>query len=304
MNRSAIALITLTLVAASCGSDDASSDDTTDTAAPVETEVAPATDAPVETTAGADASTEPVNGPASISASDQSGDGTSVTVDSVELPTDGYVVIHADGDGSPGAILGWSELLPAGESTDVSVILNEALTASATVFPMAHVDANGNGEYEFMPPDVVIDIPAVKADGDVAVLPISYDVSGGEEVSSDEATAGSTAIELASTDLGEFIVDGDGNSLYLFAPDAAGDSTCYDDCEVAWPILGEVTDVGEGIDSALLATTERTNGDVQATYNGWPLYYFANDAAPGDVNGQGVGDVWYVIDAAGEAIGT
>jgi hypothetical protein len=39
------------------------------------------------------------------------------------------------------------------------------------------------------------------------------------------------------------------------------------------------------------------------TYDGWPLYYFAQDAAPGDVNGQGLNDKWYVVDPAGAAIG-
>ncbi len=298
MKRSATALLAFTLIAAGCGSDDSSSDSTE---APVETEAPAETEAPTETEAPAetDDASDPVTGPSSIAASDQSGDGTTVTVDAVELPTDGFVVIHAEADGAPGPILGWSDLLPAGESTDVVVMLNEAIVESATVFPMAHVDANRNGEYEFMPPDVTIDVPALTADGDVAVLSISYDVVDGAE----DAT-GSTSIELASSDVGDVIVDGDGNSLYLFVPDAAGDSTCYDECETAWPILGEVTDVGDGLDEALLGTTTRTTGDVQATYNGWPLYYFANDAAPGDVNGQGVGDVWYLVDAAGQAIGT
>ena len=110
-------------------------------------------------------------------------------------------------------------------------------------------------------------------------------------------------IALAGTDLGDIMVDGDGNTMYLFVPDAQGDSTCYDQCEAAWPVVAEVTDVGDGLDASLLGTTERTTGDVQATYNGWPLYYFANDAAAGDTNGQGVNDVWYVLDASGTAIG-
>lgn len=110
-------------------------------------------------------------------------------------------------------------------------------------------------------------------------------------------------IMLASSGLGDIIVDDDGNTLYLFVPDAQGDSTCYDQCEAAWPVVAEVTDTGDGLDVSLLGTTERTNGDVQATYNGWPLYYFANDAAAGDTNGQGLNDVWYVLDATGTAIG-
>jgi predicted lipoprotein with Yx(FWY)xxD motif len=307
MMRSAAVLLTLTLVAAGCGSDDEPSADTSsDTQAPVETDAASDTEAPTETAPATEvpateAAPQPVTGPATITASDQRGDGATVTVDSVDLPTDGFVVIHADADGGPGEILGWSDLLPAGESTAVVVTLDTPVTESATLFPMAHVDANGNGEYEFMPPDVTIDVPALTSDGDVAVLPIGYEIAAGESTGEEAGSAG-TSIQLASTDLGEFVVDGEGNTLYLFVPDAAGDSTCYDECEVAWPIMGEVTDVGDGLDPALLGSITRTTGDVQATYNGWPLYYFASDAAPGDVNGQGVGDVWYVIDAAGEGI--
>ena len=114
--------------------------------------------------------------------------------------------------------------------------------------------------------------------------------------------AAGAVIGLAAGDLGEFVADADGNTLYLFVPDGQGDSTCYDQCEENWPPIGEVSDVGDGLDAGLLGTTERTNGDVQATYNGWPLYYFANDSVAGDTNGQGVGDVWYVVAASGDAI--
>ena len=125
-----------------------------------------------------------------------------------------------------------------------------------------------------------------------------------QQADTDAAPAAAGAsIALATSDLGEIITDNAGNTLYLFIPDARGASTCYDQCETNWPVLGEVTDVGDGLDATLLGTSERTNGEVQATYNGWPLYYFANDSAPGDTNGQGVGDIWYVVDASGNAIG-
>ena len=51
-----------------------------------------------------------------------------------------------------------------------------------------------------------------------------------------------------------------------------------------------------------LGTTTRTDGTVQVTYNGWPLYYYVKDKAPGDVTGQDVGGVWYVVSAAGEQV--
>jgi predicted lipoprotein with Yx(FWY)xxD motif len=108
---------------------------------------------------------------------------------------------------------------------------------------------------------------------------------------------------VASSDLGDILVDGDGNTLYVFEPDAQGASTCYDSCEGNWPpLVGDVA-AGDGVDGSLLGTAARTDGTDQVTYNGWPLYYFAHDAAPGDVNGQGVGDVWYVVSPAGDAVG-
>lgn len=122
----------------------------------------------------------------------------------------------------------------------------------------------------------------------------------------DETTtvpADTADLQLADSDLGPILVDDAGNVLYLFQPDAQGESTCYDACEANWPVLEEVASVGDGLDPAALGTTTRTDGVVQATYNGWPLYYFAADAAPGDTNGQGVNDVWWVVDANGDAVG-
>ena len=59
---------------------------------------------------------------------------------------------------------------------------------------------------------------------------------------------------------------------------------------------------GDGIDASKLGITTRKDGSVQVTYNGWPLYYYDKDKAPGDATGQGVGGVWYVVSAAGEQI--
>jgi hypothetical protein len=46
----------------------------------------------------------------------------------------------------------------------------------------------------------------------------------------------------------------------------------------------------------------RSDGSSQVTYGGWPLYYYSGDAAPGDVNGQGVNGVWYVVSPDGDEI--
>lgn len=123
------------------------------------------------------------------------------------------------------------------------------------------------------------------------------------ETTTTEAPAASEgSVVLASTDLGDILQDGAGRTLYLLNPDAQGDSTCYDDCAAAWPAFVEEGSAGEGVDASLLGTTTRTDGAVQVTYNGWPLYYFSGDVAPGDTNGQALNDVWWVVDATGTAV--
>ncbi len=125
---------------------------------------------------------------------------------------------------------------------------------------------------------------------------------GGDDTGGEGAADAGPSIRVESTDLGDILVDDSGMVLYLFTPDNQSDSTCYDQCEANWPpLVGDVA-AGEGVDGGLLGTTERDDGSTQVTYNGWPLYYFANDAAAGDTNGQAVNDVWYVVDAAGDAV--
>jgi predicted lipoprotein with Yx(FWY)xxD motif len=110
------------------------------------------------------------------------------------------------------------------------------------------------------------------------------------------------ALELGDTGSGSVLVDGEGMTLYMFANDNQGDSTCYDQCAENWPpFVGEV-EVGDGVDQEVVGSVERTDGTSQVTYNGWPLYRFAADTAVGDVNGQGVNDVWFVMDGAGTVI--
>jgi predicted lipoprotein with Yx(FWY)xxD motif len=112
-------------------------------------------------------------------------------------------------------------------------------------------------------------------------------------------------VELGDSDLGSILVDAEGMTLYLFEADTEGTSTCYDECADTWPpLVDEEPTAGEGIDENLLDTTERDDGELQVTYAGQPLYFFAPDQAPGDTDGQGLNDVWFVVDAAGDAVTT
>ena len=122
----------------------------------------------------------------------------------------------------------------------------------------------------------------------------------------DAAAAGDVSLELGTTSLGEVLVDGEGMTLYMFDKDTDGKSACYDDCATAWPPLlaeGEPT-VGEGLDESMVSTVARDDGTMQVVYGDWPLYYWQDDAAPGDVTGQAVGEVWWVVGADGQPIKT
>lgn len=132
----------------------------------------------------------------------------------------------------------------------------------------------------------------------------SVPAAGGDGGSESGATTGDAAVEVASSDLGDILVDAEGKTLYLFLNDTDGESTCYDDCEANWPPLVAEGDpvAGDGADASKLGTTERTDGTMQVTYDGRPLYSFAADEAAGDLNGQGIGEVWFVVAPDGSAI--
>ncbi|MDM7860758.1 fasciclin domain-containing protein [Alteromonas sp. ASW11-36] len=89
--------------------------------------------------------------------------------------------------------------------------------------------------------------------------------------------------------------DNPGFTLYTFDNDlGTGGSACVDGCATNWPPV-IVTD-GDVSSIPGLSVIERGDGSMQAAYQGRPLYFFANDTAAGDTNGQGVGDVWYTVD--------
>jgi predicted lipoprotein with Yx(FWY)xxD motif len=111
--------------------------------------------------------------------------------------------------------------------------------------------------------------------------------------------------------LGKVLVDGQGFTLYVFAPDKhSGSSKCYGRCASAWPPLVLPSGVskapaGPGVRSSLLGTTKRKDGTVEVTYHKWPLYTWVVDSAPGDATGQdlnNLGGKWYVITPEGQLI--
>jgi predicted lipoprotein with Yx(FWY)xxD motif len=113
-----------------------------------------------------------------------------------------------------------------------------------------------------------------------------------------ESTGGSEALTvgIASGDLGAYLTGPDGRSLYIFTRDMPDTSNCSGGCLETWPPLlledGQDVDPADGAAGAF--DSIETESGQQVTYNGAPLYYFAPDAAAGDVNGHLVGNVWFL----------
>ena len=117
----------------------------------------------------------------------------------------------------------------------------------------------------------------------------------------------SATVAVATSKLGQILVDGKGLTLYLFVADTGTTSTCNSSCATVWPpVLTTGAPVaGTGANASLLGTTTRTDGTTEVTYAGHPLYYFVQDKAAGDTTGQGVnsfGALWWVLSPAGAAI--
>jgi predicted lipoprotein with Yx(FWY)xxD motif len=116
----------------------------------------------------------------------------------------------------------------------------------------------------------------------------------------DDATV---SVSTATDDLGTYLVGPEGMTLYYFTKDVTpGQSVCLGGCLEAWPPLlageGQELIADEGVTGTVAAET-RDDGTMHATYRGRPLYYWQGDTAPGETNGEGVGDVWFVAQEDG-----
>jgi len=110
---------------------------------------------------------------------------------------------------------------------------------------------------------------------------------------------------VRSGDSGTVVTDSAGRSVYLYVYDTTDPprSACTGGCVADWPIVPAPTHLraGRGI-SAKLGVLVRPGGVRQLTLAGNPLYYFAGDQRPGDIRGQGIGGVWFLLDPSGDAV--
>lgn len=105
-----------------------------------------------------------------------------------------------------------------------------------------------------------------------------------------------------------YLTDSEGHSLYLFKADSKGKSSaCTGACAKAWPPLTTKAKpkTSGTLDASLAGTIKREDGSTQVTFNGWPLYLYAKDKEPGDVNGHdvhGFGGEWYLVGHDGDPV--
>jgi len=129
------------------------------------------------------------------------------------------------------------------------------------------------------------------------------------------ASNASVTLRAASVPgLGTVLVNGNGRTLYILAPEKGGKVTCTSagGCTTVWPpaVLPSGMSqgiAGSGVQVPLLGTVTSPAGDVRLTYGGWPLYTFTGDSGPGTATGQGVKDsfgLWWVLSPSGNPITT
>jgi predicted lipoprotein with Yx(FWY)xxD motif len=123
--------------------------------------------------------------------------------------------------------------------------------------------------------------------------------------SSSAPAAAAADLKVADSKAGQIVVDGKGMSVYYYTKDVkdSGTSACTGGCLEAWPpvLAASDTPTVDGV-TGTVGTITTPDGKKQLTVNGMPVYYYAEDKAAGDITGQGVGGVWYLVAPSGEMI--
>ncbi len=129
--------------------------------------------------------------------------------------------------------------------------------------------------------------------------------AGNPASASPSGETANAVLTTGDTDLGTVVVDAKGMTVYVFDKDTPGSgvSTCTGGCLEAWPPVVADSDspVADGVDGDV-GTITRDDGTKQVTLDGYPLYYWQDDANAGDATGQGVQGVWWVVAPDGTKI--
>ncbi len=120
-------------------------------------------------------------------------------------------------------------------------------------------------------------------------------------------TSRPAALKIGLPKFPAVLADAAGRAVYTFSLDEHGNTNCFDACAAVWPpVLSAGVPTIIGGDPQDVGTQGRGNGTTQATFDGWPLYYFSGDKKPGEVNGTGriaFGGQWFLIAKNSDRIG-
>ncbi len=325
--RSSIALVALGALAA-CGSDSKSSA----TTAAAATTVAPTTAAAATTakptttaaptTAAAATTAKPTTTAAKPTTTAAAAPASATSLALHTDPTLGPILVDSQGftmylftkDTGTTSVCtdkcaqAWPAALVTGTPTAGPGLDASKLTASAQPDGSMQLTYNGHLLYRYAPDKAAGDTTGQGVGGVWFVLDAAGNQVGQAAAPATTAAAAPATSSLALANdpkLGSILVDSQGFTMYLFTKDTGTTSVCTDKCAQAWPaalVTGAPT-AGPGLDASKLTASAQPDGSMQLTYNGHLLYRYAPDKAAGDTTGQGVGGVWFVLDAAGNQVG-
>ncbi|HEX5299801.1 MAG TPA: hypothetical protein VFW50_22665 [Streptosporangiaceae bacterium] len=182
----------------------------------------------------------------------------------------------------------------AGIAAGVVEVAAFAALAGLAAMPAEHGRAGGRLLARFRAGVVGASIAAVSVVA-LVVLGASVAAAGGP------ATTVPGAVKAVRIGGVTVLADPNGRTLYWFAPDTAARSACYGSCAAYWPPVKGPATAGPGVTGTLRVLT-RSDGSVQAVYDGHPLYTYVGDSAPGQTNGNGLnlnGGLWHEVTASG-----
>jgi len=232
------------------------------------------------TTATQVAESTPVGGGQLVKVSDQEIRGGTVRIDEVHSKGPGWVGIHIqEANGTLGPPIGDAHV-DDGVTKDLIVKIKANL-ATGLMYAMLHYDSGGLGVWEFPSPDAPVE-------GDMDLVMPPFKITGG-------LPTDNVVLKLGQSNGSPILVDGAGLTLYTSLNDSPGQSNCDDNCRLKWlpVIVNAKLTVEDGVTVGKLGLITLPDGSRQATYSGYPLYYFYADSKPGDILGQGLDGAWF-----------
>jgi predicted lipoprotein with Yx(FWY)xxD motif len=187
-----------------------------------------------------------------------------------------------------------------------ALLLLPLAAAALIVAGCGEGDANGNGSASGS------DAAMQKGEGDAMKGGSGESMESEAKMTSEEAmkaetsmAAKGTRVKVVSSDFGRVIADGKDEALYLFDKESSKKPRCYGACASVWPpvLTKGGPKAANGAKQSLLGTTRRSNGKLQVTYAGHPLYYYVDDS-PGTILCHDVeefGGLWLVVKPNGRA---